>query len=326
MDIFIDFINDPFCLGLIRTTFFLSVGFCLVEGFLRLFKITSARICQFCYLAVLLLGWVWIRPSLEISSEWSFELFTTSLSEFADHKPITLIVFFVWAVGIGVVLLHAAGKYLQQYKVLSETVEPAASWQEQWEKITKYENLSKPVLMRVSFSVGPTLIRRLRGFELVIPMELWKALEPRERVCLLRLQVVRLRNRNHWKFLFARLLMLPHWFNPIAWFVLRRFDLAVEYANDEQVYHQTSEVPQLLGNALEHWKEYTDVKFFAERKQRLDMLRQNRVFAETTLKKAGFFGVLASMFLALVVQVEIPETETDSLGKYDVTSRKTMDE
>ena len=326
MGILSELINDPFCEGLVRTTLSLAVGFCLVEGFLNLFRITSARIQQFCWLAVLLLGWIWVRPSLGVTSAWSLEFFTASLADFANHKQISLAVLFVWATGVCVVLLQALRQYHQRCRVLSDTVEPTTDWKEQWEKITKFENLPKPVPMRMSFSVGPTLIRRWDGYELVVPMELWKVLEPRERVCLLRLQSAHLRNRNPWKFLLVRLLMLPHWFNPLAWLVLDRFDRAVEFAKDEQVYHETSDSPGLLQNALARWKESADVRFFSERMERLEMLQQDASFADTALQKAAVVGVLTLLFLALVVQVDSQETQTDSFIEPEITSERTMDE
>ena len=35
------------------------------------------------------------------------------------------------------------------------------------------------------------------------------------------------------KSLIARVLVLPQWFNPVAWMALRRFDEAAEWACDE---------------------------------------------------------------------------------------------
>ena len=355
MDVFNVIINDPLCGGLVRTTIFLSVGFCLVEGFLSLFKVNSPRIHQFCWLAVLLLGWVWVRPTLDFSSANHFAVSSVSFSETATasdvasshsvyYRQITLIVLFVWTVGICAVLLRALRKYRQLCRHLSETVEPTAPWKEQWEKVAKYENLDQPVPMRISTQIGPALIRKYGGYEIVVPMELWKTLEPRERLCLLRIQLSHLRSRDIWKFFLVRVLVLPHWFNPLSWIALRRFDRSVDFASDEKVYQETSESPTRLRDTLLRVQEYTDhlagrytkeqqfalgrdfekeSKSLAERIQRLESLQQAVVFADSLLKKTGVVGLLTMMFLALIVQIESNETDAENGSAFAHRSRTT---
>ncbi len=354
MDFITDIINDPLCGGLIRTTLFLSIGFCLVEGFLSLFKISSAKTHQFCWFAVLLLGWVWIRPTLDLSfsehaalssEPTSTEVPSASVSTLfsAYSKQITLTVLFVWTVGICVVLLRALRKYRQLIHLLSETVEPTNPWKEQWEKIAKYEDLPKPVPMRVSNQLGPMLLRRLHGYEIVVPMELWKTLQPRERLCLLRLQLSRLRSRDLWKFFLVRLLVLPHWFNPLSWIALRRFDRSVDFACDEKVFQETSESPDKLQNALIQWKEHIDqlANRYTKEQQfslgrdfekesndlslrisRLETFRHESLFIDSALKKSGLAGLLTLMFLALIVQIEPSEKETSSVAHRNRTNRE----
>ena len=343
MDVFNAIIADPLCGGLVRTTIFLSVGFCLVEGFLGLFRVTSPRIHQFCWLAVLLLGWVWVRPTLDFSATQNFVASTEatqlvssepSLSSYpAYYKQVTLVVLFVWTVGICAVLLRALRNYRQLCRHLSETVEPSAPWKEQWERTLKYENLDQPVPLRISTQIGPTLVRKYNGYEIVVPMELWKTLEPRERLCLLRLQLSHLRNRDVWKFFLVRLLVLPHWFNPLSWIALHRFERSVDFASDERVYQETSESPTRLRDTLLHLQEYTNYlaerytkeqqfalgrdfekesKNLAERIRRLESLQEVTFVADSPLKKTGVVGLLTMMFLALIVQIESNETRADA--------------
>ncbi len=354
MDFITDLINDPLCGGLIRTTLFLSIGFCLVEGFLSLFKISSAKIHQVCWFMVLLLGWIWIRPTLDLSfsehtvlsqespqTEAPVSTFSSLFSIY--YRQITLTVLFVWTVGICVVLLRALRKYRQLCLLLSETVEPTNPWKEQWEKITKYENLPNPVPMRMSPQLGPTLFRRMHGYEIVVPMELWKTLQPRERLCLLRLQLAHLRSRDLWKFFIVRLLVLPHWFNPLSWIALRRFDRSVDFACDETVFQETSESPTKLKNALIQWKEYIDqlAERFTDEQQfslgrnfekesqelslrisRLETFQHESLLVDSALKKAGLSGLLTLMFLALIVQIEPSENKNLSVAQRDRTNHE----
>ena len=49
----------------------------------------------------------------------------------------------------------------------------------------------------------------------------------------MRHELAHLRRGDLLKSILVRLLMLPHWFNPLAWLAVRRFDEAAEWACDE---------------------------------------------------------------------------------------------
>src|SRR5262249_54471037 len=59
---------------------------------------------------------------------------------------------------------------------------------------------------------------------------LWRQLDSGERLAILRHELAHYRRGDLWKSLVARLLALPHWFNPLAWRAGRRFDEAAERA------------------------------------------------------------------------------------------------
>jgi hypothetical protein len=68
---------------------------------------------------------------------------------------------------------------------------------------------------------------------LVVPEALWQRLAPAGRLSILRHELAHFQRGDLGKSTIIRLLALPHWFNPLAWLAVRRFDEAAEWACDE---------------------------------------------------------------------------------------------
>ena len=395
MDLLTNLLNDTFCGGLIRTTLFLSIGFCLVEGFTRLFKISSAKTHQICWLLVLILGWIWVRPSFELKPEYDDPYALNSITvesvleketvfkvqndstadptvnyweqssfyvpetrgtifENENHKngehventenekhpavsntivepasilrTVAFVIFTAWFSGICVILFRSYLKYRVFSNLLAETLEPIAPWKEQWDKLVKFECLRKPVPLRVSDKLGPMLVRRFNGYEVVVPMELWKNLESADRLNLLRVELLHLRNRDIWKYIFVRILLLPHWFNPISWMIVRRFDQATKHICDDEVIHHYPEAAAKISEslkklkalpnhaALDHQLEFSfgcefDEKSVQQRIDRIDYRLENPNIVEPKMSKYALVGSLSVMFFALVFQVQFSEND-----------------
>ena len=89
--------------------------------------------------------------------------------------------------------------------------------------------------MRVTVRIGPVLCRLPWGYQLLVPGPLWERLDPAGRLSILRHELAHAERGDVWKSLGVRLLALPHWFNPLAWWAVRRFDEAAEWACDQAV-------------------------------------------------------------------------------------------
>ena len=105
----------------------------------------------------------------------------------------------------------------------------------QWRGLLAAADVRRPIRLRVTADVGPLLCRRLGGYELMIPAELWRDLNVAQREAILRHELADYLRGDVWKSLAVRVLMLPHWFNPAAWWAVRRFDEAGEWACDQMV-------------------------------------------------------------------------------------------
>ena len=106
------------------------------------------------------------------------------------------------------------------------------AWLAEWRELLAARGIVRTIPMRVTAEAGPMLCRLPRGYELVVPASLWQALSPNERACILRHELAHLERGDVWKSLAVRLLALPHWCNPAAWWAVRHFDEAAEWACD----------------------------------------------------------------------------------------------
>ena len=106
------------------------------------------------------------------------------------------------------------------------------SWVRQWESMLAAEGIRQPIPLRMTVNLGPVLCRMPNGWRLFLPAELWRALGPDGRLAILRHELAHLKRHDTWKSLVVRLVALPHWFNPAAWWAVRKFEEAAEWACD----------------------------------------------------------------------------------------------
>jgi WD40 repeat protein len=79
---------------------------------------------------------------------------------------------------------------------------------------------------------------------------LWRELTPAQRIAVLRHEISHYLRGDAWKSLLVRLLALPQWFNPLAWWAVRHFDEFAEWACDEVAHGAIDEQRIDHANAL----------------------------------------------------------------------------
>ncbi len=145
-----------------------------------------------------------------------------------------LIVWCLGAVGISVV-------YVRRYAALSRRLrkwldEPStdpAMWHEELRQVRDELEVNRPVRLLVADSFGPMVCRIPREYLVIVPRAHWNRLPRLQRLAILRHELTHVRRGDIWKTLLIRILALPHWFNPMAWLVIRRFDASIELACDD---------------------------------------------------------------------------------------------
>ena len=105
-------------------------------------------------------------------------------------------------------------------------------WSAAWATLVAAAGVRGRAGLRYTAEVGPLVCRVAGGYELLLPAKLWNELDEPERTAILRHELAHLVRGDLWKSLAARVLALPHWFNPAAWWAVRRFDEAAEWACD----------------------------------------------------------------------------------------------
>lgn len=139
----------------------------------------------------------------------------------------------VWPGGVLLVPVICACRYVAFLRLVRSTTEPGAEWRAEFDQVRAALGVSGNVALRVSDDLGPCLVRRWSGSCIVVPRSLWTALEPQQRRAVLRHELAHYVRGDLWKSLAIRLLSAPQWFNPAAWWAVRRFDECAEWACDE---------------------------------------------------------------------------------------------
>jgi beta-lactamase regulating signal transducer with metallopeptidase domain len=137
-----------------------------------------------------------------------------------------------WATGMASIVVWWLLAYLRFVYRLPRPLPCKPEWQEEWARLQREQGSASGIALRVTSSLGPLLCRLPRGAELLVPAGLWQTLGRDERQAILRHELAHHLRRDVWKSLAMRVLALPHWFNPVAWLAVRRFDEAAEWACD----------------------------------------------------------------------------------------------
>jgi hypothetical protein len=138
----------------------------------------------------------------------------------------------VWLAGV--ILLPAAwlAGYARFVRRLPQGREATPAWQREWSELLASHKLRRAIPLRVTDELGPMMCLLPSGYELVVPEALWSELEPSQRRAILRHELSHRLRGDVWTSLVARALALPHWFNPLAWYAVRRYEEAAEWSCD----------------------------------------------------------------------------------------------
>lgn len=138
----------------------------------------------------------------------------------------------LWLAGMGALIGRALVRYVLFVRRLPPGRPAEDAWVRQWDKLRAEAGIRRPVRLRMTPQFGPVLCRLPSGWELLLPVDLWRRLTPAGRLAVLRHELAHLKRGDAWKSLLVRLLGLPHWFNPAAWWAARKFEEAAEWACD----------------------------------------------------------------------------------------------
>ncbi|MGI9516838.1 MAG: M56 family metallopeptidase [Pirellulaceae bacterium] len=157
---------------------------------------------------------------------------------------------YLWIGGITVLVLLQLTAYLSVLKSLGRTSSASPHWEDQWNLILRRAGIRKSIPLRVHDSLGPLICLVPAGYQIVVPRELWEELSERQRAAVLHHELAHYLRGDVWKSLMARVLALPHWFNPLAWLAVRKFEESGEWACDRYLMNHDPSVGTEFADAL----------------------------------------------------------------------------
>ncbi|MBI2827314.1 MAG: hypothetical protein HYX69_21790 [Planctomycetia bacterium] len=214
----------------------------------------------------------------------------------------------IWAAGAFVLVATWLFGYARFARRLPPSRPAEEAWTNQWRELLAARGVRRPIPLRITDNLGPMLCRLPRGYELLLPAALWRELDARQRAAILRHELAHYERCDVWKSLAARVLALPHWFNPFAWWAVRRFDEAAEWACDQAAAsdeYLTAYAAALvrLGEAVGRHASYSPAargRTLAGRVRRLLALQRTE---DSAMKRIVL--VAAAMCLAALVLVRV---------------------
>ncbi len=237
-----------------------------------LFKVTNASPSTraFAWLLVLIPGWMLFPVGLELpwyeadspaSIGISFSPETLPAETLDDAaiaivrqqqspdsnywNDVTVIASAVWLIGIVALLINGLRRYWQtmlESRRIPQCEDP--TWLGELETAFAASSLKESPRMLLSESFGPAVCKLGTENAIIVPTSFWEKCSSRQRIACLCHELSHLERGDLWLSLIARLLFIPQWFNPIAWFAIRKFDESIEMACDDFVV-QTRELDRI---------------------------------------------------------------------------------
>ncbi|HVC99489.1 MAG TPA: M56 family metallopeptidase [Pirellulales bacterium] len=106
-------------------------------------------------------------------------------------------------------------------------------WLREWRELLVQCGVRRSIPLVVTASAGPALCLLPSGYRVLVPQRAWREFSSKQRLTILRHELAHYKRNDVFKSLAARLMALAHWFNPCAWWVVRRFELCAEWSCDQ---------------------------------------------------------------------------------------------
>ncbi len=156
----------------------------------------------------------------------------------------------VWLLGAAALTALLAANYVLLLCALRRCRPAAVAWTGELHRLCLELGIDGRVRLEVHACLGPFLCWAPGGTRVVVPARLWSRLSEAERTAVLHHELCHLRRGDLWKALLARLVVGLHWFNPLAWLAVRRFDESAEWACDALMANEAPRRITPLANAL----------------------------------------------------------------------------
>lgn len=271
---------NEFLLRLFGATTILTVSATLMQGLMLALRPSSPSVRQWAWFLVLIQGLIWfhlpVRVPWHVGPSQSGNAFLAQATQRGDadvvqsvsattakpassaHRFPAHASHFDWR-GVGAMawlggMGGLAGLFGLSYVLLLRRIsagKPAPpGWAEELRSLLQERGIARAIVLWVTRSVGPALCGTPRGPRICVPGASWARLSPPQRQIVLRHELAHFERGDLWRVLAVRLLALPHWFNPVAWWAVHQFTQAGEWACDQAAAGPKPEDALTLAKAL----------------------------------------------------------------------------
>jgi len=160
----------------------------------------------------------------EISPESNRPALLPALAELSDwlRTDWMRLIGTIWLAGTVTTLLLSCWR-IRRFQLLLNEAQPASEEIQDWvDELSAVLGLARPPgVWWVSGKLSPMLWALGRSPRLIIPIELWKSLDNRQRATLLVHELAHLRRGDHHVRIFELVVTALYWWNPVLWWVRR---------------------------------------------------------------------------------------------------------
>lgn len=209
---------------------------------------------------VVLQGWIWVGIPVQIDQAWIHPKPTGIPAQTADPidcvhtaTPLPLdsrqlragnsmpypmlmagaAMVSIWIAGIATILWRSISRFVALSRMVHALPRAPTEWQDELSALCSKQSIGMSLVLKISNVATPMLVQTWGPACIVFPAWLWEWCIAEQRTSILLHELAHYRRGDLWRQFAMRLLVLPHWFNPVAWWAARQFEAASEAACDE---------------------------------------------------------------------------------------------
>ncbi|MGL6196738.1 MAG: M56 family metallopeptidase, partial [Thermoguttaceae bacterium] len=143
--------------------------------------------------------------------------------------------FYVWLIGITALFTRKLVLRLLLRKTVAGAKLVSGEFEEEWHELLAFKKIPRhKVRLCITNGIGPGMTGNMFGTKavIVVPRDLWEEATPEIRRGILQHELAHYENRDLLRIAVARFIVYLHWFNPVAWRVLRKLEETTEWLCD----------------------------------------------------------------------------------------------
>ena len=219
------------------------------------------------------------------------------------------ILFATWISVVTMFVIQMVWSYVRILRFTKRLRPAPDAWSDEWSNLVRASGRKQTLdcEMLVSESVGPLIVRQFDRYSLIVPSEYWSGLTETQRRAVLLHELAHMERHDVWRQFFARSIAVFHWFNPMAWWALRQYELATEYACDARIAGCGRRAKTEFASALLSYVQWSEEKDLFKTRRMIFGYQtmaapplSNRVKALLESKQSGESKVKRSIMFVLV--------------------------